>query len=107
MDIQGLPLCLAEQVVLRQRRALVGPLALLADHDERAVEALIPQCLRGLGAGEACPDDDVSRIRGHAELLCCRAGCARSVSAICSPSRRQALSKVVTPLSSRVAVTSS
>ena len=43
---------------LRQRRALIGRVALLADQRQRAVIALLAQRDRGAGAGFARADDD-------------------------------------------------
>jgi len=106
MDVYSLPFGLAEQVILGQGRTLVGPFVLLADHDQRAVEALPAQRLRCFRAGEARPDDQVRRVHGHGQLPCCRPDRSRRVAASCSPSRSHAASNVVTPLSSSSCVTS-
>ena len=59
---------LAAQVVLRQRRALVGALLLGADQHDAAVEALLAERLGSLGAGEARADDHVRLVTGHGNL---------------------------------------
>ena len=56
---------LAAQVVLGQRRALVGTVELGADEHDAPVEALGPQGLGGLGAGQAGADDQERLLRGH------------------------------------------
>ena len=89
VDVDRLALGLAQQVVLGQRRTLVRPLVLLPDQHDRAVEALVAQGLRGLGAGQARPDDHVRRARGHGHSFCESSDGARSVAASCSPSSRQ------------------
>ena len=74
MDGGRLAVRLAAQVVLRERRALVGPLRLGAQQYEAAVEALLAQGLGGLGAGEAGPDDGERRVWGH-DLLASSGAC--------------------------------
>ena len=57
---------LALQVVLRQRRTLVGQVGLVGDEIEPARIALITQRLDGLGGGQATTDDDDALgILGH------------------------------------------
>ena len=59
VDVDRLVVGLATEDVLGQRRALVGPLALGAEQDDAALEALLAQRLGGLGAGqpgERCGD---------------------------------------------------
>ena len=60
---------LALEVLLRQRRPLVGPHRFLADERDPPVEALFPQGLSRLGSGQAGPDDDESAVVGHDDLL--------------------------------------
>ncbi len=48
----------AEQVLLRQRRSLVGAVRLGTDQRDGAVEALVTQRLRRLGPGQSGSDDD-------------------------------------------------
>ena len=74
MDERLLPWGLPAQVVLGQRRALVGSLGLCADQHQPAVEALIAQRLRGAGAGEAGADDhERLSLLAHWSLLVVRA----------------------------------
>jgi hypothetical protein len=56
---------LAAEVVLRQRRALVGPLLLRPHEDDAPLEALLAERLGGLGAREARADDHVCLVTGH------------------------------------------
>ena len=72
VDVDLLAAGLAAQVVLGQRRPLVGALVLGADQHEAAVEALGAQGLGGLGAGEAGADDDVGLVSGHVDVLVVR-----------------------------------
>jgi hypothetical protein len=65
VDEGRLPRLLAEQVVLGQRRALVGHLGLVAEQHNVAGEALGAQRLRGFGAGQAAAHDHECR---HASL---------------------------------------
>ncbi len=109
VDVDDLPFDLAQQVVLRQRRPLVRPFGLLADQDERAVEPLLAQRLRGLGPGQARPRYHVRRARVHS-WPSSRAGRPpgwRSPAATWSPSSRQLASNVARPRSSRTCTTSS
>src|SRR3712207_3392397 len=55
----------AEQVLLGQRRPLVGPLGFGADEHDRPVEPLLPQRLGGLGAGQSGTDDDERVLCAH------------------------------------------
>jgi hypothetical protein len=57
VDVEALAVGLAAQVGLGQRRALIGPLGLVAEQQQPAVEALGAQRLGRLGAGQAGPDD--------------------------------------------------
>jgi hypothetical protein len=57
---------LAAEVVLRKRRALVGPLLLRADEHDAPIEPLLAKRLGGLGAGEARADDHVRSVTAHA-----------------------------------------
>jgi hypothetical protein len=65
VDVDLLATDLAAQVILRQRRALVGPLALGSDEDDPPVETLLAKRLGGLRAGQAGADDDVSLVTAH------------------------------------------
>ena len=65
VDVQLLAPRLAAQVVLRQRRSLVGPLVLDADEHHPPLEALLAERRGGLGAGEAGADDHVGLVTGH------------------------------------------
>jgi hypothetical protein len=56
----GPGLRLAAQVVLRERRTLVGSLGLITDQDDAAVEALRTEGLRRLRASQAGADDGES-----------------------------------------------
>ena len=49
---------LAQQIGLGQRRTLVGPARLFADHDDLPRKPLVPQGYRALDAGLARADDD-------------------------------------------------
>jgi hypothetical protein len=49
---------LAAQVLLRERRSLVGPLRLRPDEHDRAVEAILPELRSRAGSGQARPHDD-------------------------------------------------
>jgi hypothetical protein len=66
VDIDGLALDLAAQVVLGQRRPFVGALELGPDQDQPPVEAFGPKGLGGLGAGEAGADYYECLFRGRA-----------------------------------------
>src|SRR5580658_9418811 len=66
---QLLPARLSHQVVLGQRRSLIRQVLLVADQDDLAVEALVPQRLRRVRAGEARPNDHVGVVLGHEPLL--------------------------------------
>jgi len=57
VHVRLLALGLAAEVLLGQRRALVGPLGLGADQDDPPVEAAVAQLLSRLGAGQAGADD--------------------------------------------------
>ena len=57
VKVERVPVGLAAQIRLGQWRAVVGPLCLLAEQDQTAVEALGAQGLGRLGAGQAGPDD--------------------------------------------------
>jgi hypothetical protein len=57
VDVDLLAPDLPAQVVLGQRRPLVGALGLGADQHQAAVEALGTQCLGGLRSGETRADD--------------------------------------------------
>ncbi len=65
VDVDLLAADLSAQVVLRQRRALVGALVFRADQHDAPVEAVLAQRLGGLGAGEAGADDDMGLLTGH------------------------------------------
>ena len=65
MDVDRVAFGLARQVVLGQRRPLVGPFVLVADQHDRAVESLGAQRLRGLGPGQARSGDNKRFICGH------------------------------------------
>src|SRR5215472_5533237 len=108
VDVDRVPVSLADQVVLGQRRSLVWPLGLVADQHDRPAKPLLAQGLGGLGTGQARPHDHV-RVRVHA-LSSFRSGCPfgpLSWAASWSPSSCQAPSKAATPWSSRPWVTSS
>src|SRR5918994_2032620 len=62
---EGPRLGLATQVLLGQRRALVGMLGLVPDYDDPAHEALAPQGLGSLRSGESPTGDDVRLLRAH------------------------------------------
>src|SRR5581483_10638645 len=64
----GLAVGLAAQIVLGERRALVGSLRFGADQNDAAVEALLAQGLGRLGAGEAGADDDEGSLGWHCQL---------------------------------------
>jgi hypothetical protein len=57
----------AAEVVLRQRRALVGAVGFAGDDGEVAVVAFAAEGLRGGGGGEAAADDD-ERCMAHWRL---------------------------------------
>jgi hypothetical protein len=61
-------LVLAEQVALGQRRPLVGQLRFLADQHHPAVEALRPQRLGGLRAGQRRAHDHEHPV-AHSDSL--------------------------------------
>ena len=61
LQVDAVALGLAAQVVLAQRRALVGPLGLGAQQHDAPVEALLAQRLDGLAAGHAGAHDDEGR----------------------------------------------
>ena len=65
VDEDAVAVGLALQVVLGQRRPLVGTVGSVTDQDDPAVEALLAQGLRGHGAGQAAADDDEARFGGH------------------------------------------
>ena len=56
---------LPAQVLLGERRALVGPLGLVADQHQLTVESLLAQRLCRLGSGQAGADDHESLAVGH------------------------------------------
>ena len=58
LQVDRVAVGLAAQVVLAQRRALVGALGLGAQQDDAAVESRVAQGLRGLAARHAGADDD-------------------------------------------------
>ena len=60
---------LAAQVVLRQRRALVGALLLRPHQHNAPLEALLAERLGGLRAGEARADDHVRLVTAHGNSL--------------------------------------
>ena len=63
------PAVLAQQVPLGQRRPLVRVLVFRADEHDRALEALLPEGFRGLGAGQARSDDHKGGFGRHLGLL--------------------------------------
>ena len=65
VHVRGLPAGLTAQVLLGQRRPLVGALVLGADQQDAPFEAIAAQRLGGLGAGQAGADDDVGLVSGH------------------------------------------
>ena len=69
VDVDPLALELAAQVVLGERRPLVGPLRLGADEHHAPLEAALAQRLGGLGAGEARPGDHERLLRRHASSI--------------------------------------
>src|SRR5690606_22124351 len=85
--VEGL---LTRQVLLRQRRPLVGQLLLVGQQGDGPVEVVVAQSLCGLGAGETATDDDEMLGRGHSglliarriELLVAQLRCARHVDSV-------------------------
>jgi hypothetical protein len=65
VHVQLLAPCLAAEVVLRQRRALVGALLLRAHEHDTPIEPLLAERLGGLGASEARADDHMRLVSGH------------------------------------------
>ena len=65
VDVDLLAADLATQVLLGQRRALVGPLVLGPDQHHAPVEALVAQGLGRLRAGQARADDHERLVTGH------------------------------------------
>lgn len=63
MDEDAVPLLLAQQIPLRQGRALVRVVALVTDEDHPAGEALGSECLGRLRARETSSDNDERLIR--------------------------------------------
>ena len=68
MDEDRLPLGPALEVVLGQRRPLVGSVRLVADQGDPPVVALLAQRLGRQGSGEAGADDDEGGVGGHTGL---------------------------------------
>ena len=69
MDVDPLALELAAQVVLGERRPLVGSLRLGADQHDATLEAPLTQRLGGLGARQARPRDHDRLLRHHASSV--------------------------------------
>ena len=65
VDVDRVPLGPALQVVLGERRALVGPVRLGPDEDDAPVEALLAQGLGRLRPRQARPHDHEGRSLGH------------------------------------------
>ena len=55
----------SQQQTLGQRRPFIGPFGLLAQQDDIAVEAFVPQRLRGLRPGQPGPDDHERTLVVH------------------------------------------
>ena len=71
VHVGGVALGLAAQVVLRERRALVGSLGLGADQHHAPVEPLLAQGLGRLAAGQARADDHMglAHVRGYTVIV--------------------------------------
>jgi hypothetical protein len=65
VQVQAGPVGLAAQVALGQRRPLIGPLGLVAEQHQPTVEALDPQGLGRLGAGQPGTDDHKGPAARH------------------------------------------
>jgi hypothetical protein len=91
VDIDGLALDFAAQVLLGQRRPFVGALVLGPYQDQAPLEAFGPQGLGGLCAGEAGADDQERLVGGHANRTAsvspATLGCVVVMYGLASPGR--------------------